>query len=289
MEKEKENKKILKLLKGNTELIMLIASNILTCLVALYVAFRYLYSINAEDFYGVPKFYFYENLKADYIVNVVLFMVIMMIFFSPLIIKKFCKKNKIKTFTRLTYSFFIAVFVFYLSLVFCILFIIEPLNITGYDYVFLGICIFVSIVSWVAYFFAFKTDLKKDSVIDSQEANGNKHNSAKLKIKENINGNVLDVATALSIFIIVSLMFACMRFTPNAKKHYEIIQLEKSKCNVIVGYYRGSAIIMKGKIDYKNGDENVNLKIKKRCYKIESIEKKDLFYCDFNLVTCEEE
>ena len=45
---------------------------------------------------------------------------------------------------------------------------------------------------------------------------------------------------------------------------------------------------MKGKIDYQNSDSNSHLKIKKKYYKLESIEKKDLVYYCFDLVTCED-
>ena len=83
-------------------------------------------------------------------------------------------------------------------------------------------------------------------------------------------------------------MFSSTLFTPNNKKNYEIIQVGKLECNVIVGYYKDSAIIMKGKIDYQNSDSNSHLKIKKGYYKLESIEEKDLAYYCFDLVTCED-
>ena len=76
-------------------------------------------------------------------------------------------------------------------------------------------------------------------------------------------------------------------FTPNNKKDYEIIQVVNLECNVIIGYYKNSAIIMKGKIDYQNNNLNGHLKIKKGRYRIESTEERNLEYCGFDLVTCE--
>ena len=139
-------------------------------------------------------------------------------------------------------------------------------------------------------FFAFKTDLTEHPNIDKQETKEDKNKKdapVKLKTKEII---VRALATVVIIFIVIVmvLIFNSTLFTPNNKKNYEIIQVGKLECNVIVGYYKDSAIIMKGKIDYQNSDSNSHLKIKKGYYKLESIEEKDLVYYGFDLVTCED-
>lgn len=293
MEKEKDNKKILKLLKENKELMIMVPTVVLTFLSVLYETIRYIYSLKAEQFYGIPKFYFYDNLQADYIMNAVFFMVTIMLFFSPFMIKKFLKKNKLNIFESLVHSFWLAFLVFYLSLAFCVSFIRNTLHITGYDSVLLGVCIVVAIISWVVYFFAFKTDLTEQPNIDKQETKEDKNKkdaSVELKTKENINVLALAIVTTpiIIIVIVAVLMFSSTLFTPNNKKNYEIIQVGKLEYNVIVGYYKDSAIIMKGKIDYQNSDSNSHLKIKKRYYKLESIEEKDLVYYGFDLVTCED-
>ena len=138
MEKEKDNKKMLKMLRENKELIIIVPTVVLTVLGVLYGIIRYFYSLKAEQFYGVPKFYFYDNLQVDYIMDAVFFIMIIMFFFSPFMIKKFLKKNKLKTIESLGYSFLLAFLVFYLSLAFCVSFIINILHITGYDSVLLG-------------------------------------------------------------------------------------------------------------------------------------------------------
>lgn len=289
MEKEKDNKKILKLLKENKELMIMVPTVVLTFLGVLYGIIRYFYSLKAEQFYGIPKFYFYDNLQADYIMNAALFMATIMFFFSPFMIKRFLKKNKLKIFESLVYSFLFAFLVFYLSLAFCVSFIMNTLHITGYDSVLLGVCIVVAIISWVVYFFVFKTDLIEHPNIDKQETKGDKNKKDALvepKTKENIIVLAFAIITTTIIVIIQVLMFNSTLFTPNNKKNYEIIQVGKWECNVIVGYYKGSAIIMKGKIDYQNSDSNRDLKIKKGYYKLESIEEKDLVYYGFDLVTC---
>lgn len=289
MEKEKDNKKILKLLKENKELMIMVPTVVLTFLSVLYETIRYIYSLKAEQFYGIPKFYFYDNLQADYIMNVVFFMATIMLFFSPFVIKRFLKKNKLKILESLGYSFLFAFLVFYLSLVFCVSFIMNTLHITGYDSVLLGVCIVVAIISWIVYFFAFKTDLTEHTNIDKQETKEDKNKkdaSVELKTKENIIVFALAIVITIIIAIVAVLMFSSTLFTPNNKKNYEIIQVGKLECNVIIGYYKDSAIIMKGKIDYS--DSNSHLKIKRRYYKLESIEEKDLVYRGFDLVTCED-
>jgi len=53
----------------------------------------------------------------------------------------------------------------------------------------LGVCIVVAIISWVVYFFAFKTDLTEHPNIDKQKTKEDKNKkdaSVELKTKENI-------------------------------------------------------------------------------------------------------
>lgn len=288
MEKEKNNKKILKLLKENKELIIMVPTVVLTFLGVLYETIRYFYSLKAEQFYGIPKFYFYDNLQADYVMNLVLFMATIMIFFSPYIVKR---KNKLKIFESLGYSFLFALLVFYFSLSFCISFIINTLHITGYDYVLLGVCMVVAIISWVVYFFAFKADLKEHPNIAKQETEEDKNKKdapVDLKTNKIIIVYAQPIIALSNVIIVAILIFSSALFKPNNKKNYEIIQVGKLECSVIVGYYKNSAIIMEGKIDHKNSDSNSHLKIKKGYYKLESIEEKDLLYYSFDLITCED-
>lgn len=290
MAKEKDNKKILNLLKENKELMIMVPTVVLTVLGVLYGIIRYFYSIEAEQFYGIPKFYFYDNLQVDYAMSAVFFMATIMFCFSPIMKKRFLKKNKLNIFKILAYSFLYAFLVFYLLLVFCVSFIMNTLHITGYDSVLLGVCIVVAIISWVVYFFALKTDLTDHPNIDKQETEEDKNKADapdELKTK-NIIAFALAIVTTILIVIVAVLIFSSTLFTPNNKKKYEIIQVGKSECNVIVGYYKDSAIIMKGKIDYQNSDSYSQLKIKKRYYKLESIEEKDLIYCGFDSVTCKD-
>jgi len=293
MEKEKDNKKILNMLKENKELIIAVPTVVITFFGVLYGVIRFFYSLKAEEFYGIPKFYFYDNLQLDYIMNVAFFIMTITLFLSPIMIKRFLKENKLKTFESLVYSFLLAFLAFCLSLEFCDLFIINILHITGYYSILLGVCIVIAIISWVVYFFVFKTDLTEHSNIDKQETKNNKNNKNKkdapveLKTKKDIIAFTFAVVTTAIIGIIAVLMSNLTLFTPNNKKKYEIIPVGKLECNVIVGYYKDSAIIMKGKRDYRNSDSNSHLKIKKGYYKIGSIEEKDLVYYAFSSVTCE--
>lgn len=288
MEKEINNKKILKLLKENKELIIMVPTVVLTFLGVLYEAIHYFYSLKAEQFYGIPKFYFYDNSQADYVMNLVLFMATIMIFFSPYIVKR---KNKLKFFESLAYSFLFAILVFYFWLSFCISFIMNTLHITGYDYVLLGVCIVVAIISWVVYFFAFKADPKEHSNIDKQETKEDKNKKdapVDLKTNEIIIVYAHSIVALVNIIIVAILIFSSALFNPDKKKNYEIIPVGKLEYSVIVGYYKDSAIIMEGEIDYQNSDSNSHLKIKKGYYKLESIEEKELIYYSFDLITCED-
>ena len=290
MVEEKDNKKILELLKENKELIIMIPTFVLTLLGVLYGIICYYYSLNAEQYYGIPKFYFYDNLQTDYIMKVMSFIATIMVFFSPFMVKRFLRKHKLKNLESLGFSFLIAFLVFYLSLMVCDSLIINTLHITGQDSILLCICVSVSIISWIVYFFVFKTVLSEHLNVDKQEIEKDKNrNDVKvvLKTKENTIALSFAIIVTISIVMISALIINSPLFTPQNKKNYEIIQTENLECNVLVGSYKDSAIIMKGKIEYQNKGSDSHLKIKKGFYRVESTEEKDLIYCGFNFVTCE--
>ena len=142
----------------------------------------------------------------------------------------------------------------------------------------MGVCIVVAIISWVVYFFAFKTDLTEHPNIDKQKTKEDKNKkdaSVELKTKENIIVFARTIVTTTIIVIVAVLMFSSTLFTSNNKKNYEIIQVGRPECNVIVGYYKDSAIIMKGKIDYQNSATRiVILKLKRDIISLNQSKKK---------------
>ena len=122
--------------------------------------------------------------------------------------------------------------------------------------VYAWICIFLSLLIGRIYFLVCSRDEKKGIIISSFKC-------------------------IVVIMVLIS-MLPTLRFIPSNKKEYEIIQGENSEYNIIVGYYKDSAIVMK-----KESLENGKIKIKKGDYKIESIEGKEISYFYFDSVCSE--
>lgn len=287
---EKDNKKILELLKENKEFIITAPAFIITVLGILYGIIRYFYSLMAEQFYGIPKFYFYDSLQTDYIIKVMFFLAMIMIFFSPLMIKRILKKNKLKIFESLFYSFFLAFLVFYLLLAFCVSFIINTLQLKGHDLLLFFLCIVAGVVSWIVYFLVFRNDLKEYLDSDKSKIDEDKveqKDSIKLKTKEDRIAFAFTVVATISMLITILLMYNSIQFIPENKKNYEIIGESNTECKVIIGYYKDLAILMNGKINRSDEEKISHLEIIRGEYRLESIENKKLKYYRFNKISCE--
>ena len=224
--------------------------------------FYYFVYLKYEEFYGIPKFHFNNNLQQDYIIQCVYVISIMLVFSSPYIIKRTLKKTKLNVFESLLLSIIFSI------LSFCILFSFNIFIVDEYNFyicfmvkifglkVYAWICIFLSLLIGRIYFLVCSRDEKKGIIISSFKC-------------------------IVVIMVLIS-MLPTLRFIPSNKKEYEIIQGENSEYNIIVGYYKDSAIVMK-----KESLENGKIKIKKGDYKIESIEGKEISYFYFDSVCSE--
>lgn len=293
MEEEKyckENKKILEFLKENKEVIITAPAFIITVLGILYGIIRYFYSIMAERFYGIPKFYFYDSLQTDYIIKVIFFLALVMIFLSPLMIKRFLKKNKLKFFESLFYSFCLAFLIFCLSLVFCVSFIIDHLQLKGYDLLLSVLCIIAGIVSWIIYFLVFRNDLREYSNSDKQKTDEDETVEQKKSVKLTTKGDriafAFAIVAAICLLITSILMYNSIQFIPENKKEYEIIKESDTGCKVVIGYYKDLAILMDGKINCLDKEKISFLEIVRGEYRLESVENKKLEYHVFNKIFC---
>lgn len=227
--------------------------------------FDYVVSVKYEEFYGVPKFYFNNNLQQDYIIQGVFVISIMLLFSSPYIIKRILKKTKLNYFESLLsiipgiFSFCL-LFSFNIFIVdeynFYICFMVKIFGLKVYAWIIFFICIFLSLLIGIIYFLVCSRDEKK--------------------------GTIISLFKGIVVLMVLISMLPTLRFTPSNKKQYEIIQGENSEYNIIVGYYKDLAIVMK-----KEFLENGKIKIKKGDYKIESIEGKEISYFYFDEVCSE--
>ena len=229
--------------------------------------FYYFVYLKYEEFYGVPKFYFNNNLQQDYIIQGVYVISIMLLFSSPYTIKRILKKTKLNIFGSLLLSIILSIISFYIffgfnvSIIvgiynFYICFIVEIFGLKVYAWIIFFICIFFSLLIGIISFLVYSRDEKKWIIIFSFKC--------------------------IVVCMVLISMLQILRFIPSNKKEYEIIKGENSEYNIIVGYYKDSAIVMK-----KEFLENGKIKIKKGDYKIESIEGKEISYFYFDSVCSE--
>ena len=253
---------------------------------------HYFYSLNAEQFYGIPRSYFYDNLQIDYTMKLLTFIPYIMILLSPIIIKKYF--NKLKKLDSFAASIFPAFLVLSFWVNFCDSIIINTLHILVQDSIFVVSCVVILIIFLILYFFAFSTDFSEHKNNDKQKVeiiNDKNDEIEVIKTKVNNNFSKFDVIIFIAIFIVLVsiciMLYNSTLFTPKNKINYEIFEVGQSKYNVIVGTYKDSVIIMEGMIEPSNNNSGSNLKITKYNYKIVSIEEKELEYCSFNLVSSE--
>nr|WP_293699238.1 hypothetical protein [uncultured Peptostreptococcus sp.] len=277
IQKKFEWKKIEFLIK-NTTLILLLLSFIFNML-------QYLNSIKSEYFYGVPRFYFYNNVAQDYLIELLYLFIVVIIFFSPFIIKKFLGKVKLGILESIIFSYLLAFGVLLLTTISYVSFFIGENKICEYmGYI---ICLIIAAISFVAYYYLFRIGYGKNS------------NDTKNKKNELINYAKNNKLKTICVTISIISIFICgiIRYinTPLISKNitkYEIIDLDieklnnckdkdKVEVNIIITHYNESIIVMEGYIDSK-----YNLTINKGDYRLESLKNNSLTYYRFKSVKC---
>lgn len=263
----KENNETLNIFKENTEAIITVSAFVLSILEIIKRIIRYFYSPKVEQFYGIPEFYFYDSLQTETIRDIIFYLAMLMIILSPPIIKKYLKKSKLNFSESLIFSFVLACFVFYLSLVFYFSIIINQLQLKGYDF----LPFLLSIVSGFVYFFVFRNDLSEYSNSDKQKIDKDKaKQKKKIKIAFVIVGTV-------SMIMAILLMYNSIQLFPENQKNYEIIEESNTECKVIVGYYKDLAILMNGKIKWSNEEKIRHLEIVRGEYVLNQLKIKNWY------------
>lgn len=121
------------------------------------------YSLEAEQFYGIPRRYFYENILGDVNIYLILILIFILILLSPPIIKKWLKKRRTSNLEAVGYSFFISMLIFYVLLNFAI-YVINGLKIKCLSLM-IGILIIIGIISLVSFFVYRKLFVEEDESI----------------------------------------------------------------------------------------------------------------------------
>lgn len=268
---KKENK-FIKLIKENINLISLIPSIFFGITIFINNLCSYNYSIDAEIFYGVPSFYFYEDKYFRYCTIIILLIFYLFLFFYPFIIKKFFA-TKLSRFEIILYIVCssIVMLILFLSFI-CVLF--EKYKIKPTD---IFVIILSLILTIVFEFIDYKIIVEEHFNI----SDNNKNNDKEKNKKYNFLFLIISFIFSLSLYSVFPILFYTK---PDDIRVYEIIKTEKGKDNenqikLVVTYYKDCAVLMDASYNESN-----DLTFTKNKYQLQSLKNLYIEYKFFNSV-----
>lgn len=251
---------------------------------------RFLCSISAERLYGVPRFYFYNDVFTEYLFAIIAPVYFAIVFLYPIIIRRFGKIGRISLFNSFFMSCSYASLVFYLTAIFCNSLITSTRSPRWYDIIMFVLCVILGIITFLTYFYfcryGYIDNIKDKYEIEcGKEAkdNDNKIKGSNKNKKTNLFAVLLAIIITSTVIMVAWLSSMKTSHNPEHIKKYEIIKNPETEYNVIVGYYNGSAVLMKGDIN-KTKWNTYTLNILKGQYRIASINNTNLEYYYFTTV-----
>ncbi len=244
-----------------------------TSLLAMIAGFKkYTYSLNAENYYGIPHKYFENSLTSELIFIIVFAVLMLAINFIPLILKYYNDKN-IFQITRFE-SIFYPILIGFSNLYILYFLAISIFNIDNkYQ-----LCIFLPclVISFLLGIFSKKVIKRINH--KNNEVNKSKADEKKIQNKEAAKYNkdfqkYLITALVTSLILIV---FFLKRFSydPSRRKDYEFFCDQDGKCKIIIDSYNEKAITM----DYYKILNEDTFAIRQNNFQIQNVEEKEIKY-----------
>lgn len=240
-------------------------------LLAMVASFRkYTYSLDAENYYGIPHKYF-ENSFASELIFIIIFVILMLaINFAPIILKYYNKKKafKITRFDSILYPVLMGFCNFYILYIL----VVGTLNIADeYQAYIVLACLAISILLGI---FSNKVlsriNLKNN--IENKAMNNEKKKKSIEDLKYNKDlQNYLFIAIAIS-FIVVFLFVKRFSYNPSERKDYEFFYDQNGKSKIIIDNYNEKSITM----DYYKILNEDTFAIRKNNFKIQNVEEKEI-------------
>lgn len=244
-----------------------------TSLLAMIAGFKkYTYSLNAENYYGIPHKYFENSLTSELIFIIVLAVLMLAINFIPLILKYYNDKN-IFQITRFE-SIFYPILIGFSNLYILYFLVISIFNI-GDKY---QLCIFLPclVISFLLGIFSKKVikriNLKNNIENKAQNNEKKKKSIEDLKYNKDLQ-NYLFIAISIS-FIVVFLFVKRFSYNPSERKNYEFFCDQDGKCKIIIDSYNEKAITM----DYYKILNEDTFAIRQNNFQIQNVEEKEIKY-----------
>lgn len=253
--------------------------------------YSFYYSIQAEQFYGIPRKYFYENVLGDVNISLILVLLFILVLLSPTIIKK-CLKVRISLFDAVVCSGMISISIHYILLL-TVMQILDTFKldyINNSKYLCIGILISIFCIMVLSFFVYIKLFTSGDSkLIDNTDIEKQEiQNTVK---KRKILHTIFAVIFTFLVMSILLLFFSNIEL-PSNKKNYEVVQEKNNVKKIVVVDYKDFYILMDTKeikkVKLKNNEEGNKLVFKKYRYELKRKENNKIIYYNFKQVEVQE-
>lgn len=253
--------------------------------------YSYVYSIKAEEFYGVPRHYFHENILGSVNINILFFVVCIFVIISPLLIKRAMRRKKLSNFEGIIYSLMVSLFVLQILFMSAIR-LIDTLKINISNKIF-GIIsiekiilISIFIVFIISLYVYFKLFTSEDPNIE-EKTEEIKEMKRIIQDKHDLNAITIMFATIIFVLLIniVFLIGSLFDINLENKKAYEVAEvkkidnLDKNEVMLVVGYYKDKVMLM-NIVDEKDN----KIIFQKYSYEFEPIENLKMEFVKFENV-----
>lgn len=239
-----------------------------TTVLAMIASFKkYTYSLNAENYYGIPHRYFENNIISELIFIISFIIFLLAIYFIPLIIKYFSNKKtfKITRFESILYPILTGFCNFYILFIL----LVSIFNISyKYQIYILLLCLIISIVLGIYSYKVMKRIYDKKIIYNKVQEN--EKNIGDVNYNKDIQ-DYLIIALLISLSI-VFLIIKRFSYDPSSRKDYEIFNDQDGKAKIIIDSNNEKAITM----DYYEILNENTFAIRQHNFKIQNLEDKEI-------------
>lgn len=239
-----------------------------TTVLAMIASFKkYTYSLNAENYYGIPHRYFENNIISELIFIISFIIFLLAIYFIPLIIKYFSNKKtfKITRFESILYPILTGFCNFYILFIL----LVSIFNISyKYQIYILLLCLIISIVLGIYSYKVMKRIYDKKIIYNKVQEN--EKNIGDVNYNKDIQ-DYLIIALLISLSI-VFLIIKRFSYDPSSRKDYEIFNDQDGKAKIIIDSNNEKSITM----DYYEILNENTFAIRQHNFKIQNLEDKEI-------------
>lgn len=239
-----------------------------TTVLAMIASFKkYTYSLNAENYYGIPHRYFENNIISELIFIISFIIFLLAIYFIPLIIKYFSNKKtfKITRFESILYPILTGFCNFYILFIL----LVSIFNISyKYQIYILLLCLIISIVLGIYSYKVMKRIYDKKIIYNKVQEN--EKNIGDVNYNKDIQ-DYLIIALLISLSI-VFLIIKRFSYDPSSRKDYEIFNDQDGKAKIIIDSNNEKEITM----DYYEILNENTFAIRQHNFKIQNLEDKEI-------------